>query len=64
MIWRKAGMVEAIDQTQAWLTHGGADVMRLCKLADDLEALVRDLQNRLETAEQNEVERRLWSIST
>jgi len=51
------------DRLSGRLPPGGADVLRLCKLADDLEALVRDLQHRLDTVGQNEVERRLWSIS-
>jgi len=51
------------DRLSSRLPPGGADVLRLCKLADDLEALVRDLQSHLDTAGQNDVERRLWSIS-
>lgn len=46
------------------LPPGGEDVLRLCKLADDLESLVRDLQRRApDTETQNEIERRLWSLS-
>lgn len=46
------------------LPPGGEDVLRLCKLADDLEALVRKLQHHLDTDGQNEVERNLWSLSS
>lgn len=42
---------------------GGNDVISLCDAVDRLESLVRDLQRRSATAEeQNRIERELWSI--
>ena len=41
---------------------GGADVYRLCDAIDRLQQLVRDIQVKLPTDDQNEVESRLWNI--
>lgn len=41
---------------------GGNDVVSLCDAVDRLESLVRDLQRRVESAEeQNRIERELWA---
>lgn len=44
------------------LPPGGADVLRLCSMVDSLEALIREMQHKLPTDDQNSIERRLWII--
>lgn len=40
---------------------GSDDVLRLCALVDTLEGLVLHAQRRLPVADQNEIERRLFT---
>ena len=43
---------------------GGNDVVQLCDTADELYALVLELQRRLPDADsQNYIQRKLWSVS-
>ena len=44
------------------LPPGGNDVLLLCDHAEALERIIREIQTKLTTAEQNEVERRLWNL--
>ena len=41
---------------------GGKDILKLCEIADRLENIVRELQHRLPTEQQNDVERKLWGV--
>ena len=41
---------------------GGEDVTRLCDVADRLEGIVRAMQHKLTTEQQNEIERMFWNV--
>lgn len=42
---------------------GGEDVLRLCNICDRMEAIIRYAQAQLPTDQQNEIEKRLWTVT-